>query len=103
MGSSKFYLSPNDLVYVPSAEERLSAAGIDFRNLSKDQIANIYKVVSFTGNQIFFVRHEVAAAIVNKLEFSALNKMERALDGTMIKAHCIKLNVDILGRVPAQT
>src|SRR5690606_34298236 len=98
-----FYLSPNDLVYVPSAEERLSAAGIDFRNLSKDQIANIYKVVSFTGNQIFFVRHEVAAAIVNKLEFSALNKMERALDGTMIKAHCIKLNVDILGRVPAQT
>jgi CRISPR-associated endonuclease Csn1 len=94
-----FYLSPNDLVYVPSPEERLSGTRIDFGSLSKEQIANIYKVVSFTGNQVFFVRHEVASAIVNKMEFSTLNKMERAWDGTMIKEYCIKLNVDILGRV----
>lgn len=92
-----FYLSPNDLVYVPTEDERMNASGINATNLAKKQKGNIYKVVSFTGNQIFFVQQFVATSIVNKMEFSALNKMERAIDGTMIKECCIKLNVDRLG------
>ena len=60
---------------------------------------NIYKVVSFSGNQIFFVRNEIATSIINKAEFSTLNKMERALDGIMIKESCIKLKVDRLGNI----
>jgi CRISPR-associated endonuclease Csn1 len=41
----------------------------------------------------------VANTIVDKMEFSALNKMERSITGEMIKDICIKLNVDRLGNV----
>src|SRR5690606_27122378 len=61
-----FSLSPNDLVYIPDDNE-----GFDSANFS---IQNIYKVVSFTGFQLFFIRQDVASSIVNKLEFSTLNK-----------------------------
>ncbi len=93
------HLSPNDLVYIPSEEERTDMRGIDLANLTKKQKENIYKVVSFTGNQIFFVQQSVATSIVNKAEFSSLNKMERAIDGTMIKEYCQKLNIDRLGNI----
>lgn len=94
-----FYLSPNDLVYVPTAEEQANMEQLNPLNLNKGQKNNIYKVVSFTGNQIFFVQQCVASSIVNKAEFSSLNKMERAIDGTMIKECCVKLNVDRLGNI----
>jgi len=94
-----FHLSPNDLVYVPSKDELDNIGQINYYNLSKSQKKNIYKVVSFSGNQIFFVRQEVATVIYDKNEFSSLNKMERAIDGTMIKEVCLKLNVDRLGNI----
>ena len=94
-----FSLSPNDLVYVPSAEEKISASSIDYKDFNAQHVANIYKVVSFTSYQIFFVRQDVATTIVNKAEFSPLNKMERAIDGTMIKEICSKLNVNRLGHI----
>lgn len=94
-----FYLSPNDLVYVPTEDEIQTSATIALNNTNSKQILNIYKVVSFTGNQIFFIKQEIATSIVNKLEFSSLNKMERAIDGTMIKEHCIKLKIDRLGKI----
>lgn len=94
-----FYLSPNDLVYVPTGDERQSSSNLDLTSINHKQVLNIYKVVSFTGNQVFFVKQEVAISIVNKIEFSSLNKMERAIDGTMIKEHCIKLNIDRLGNI----
>lgn len=94
-----FYLTPNDLVYVPTSEEKENFNAINLINFTKEQIQNVYKVVSFSGSQIFFVRHEIASFIVNKGEFSTLNKMERAIDGTMIKECCIKLKVDRLGNI----
>ncbi len=96
-----FQLSPNDLVYVPTEDEIEGKHLTNMQTVSKNQIANIYKVVSFTGNQIFFIRHEIATSIVNKAEFSALNKMERAIDGKMIKDICIKLTIDRLGNIHA--
>jgi len=92
-----FSLSPNDLVYVPMEGE--IAETIDFNNLSKEQKERIYKTVSFTGNQCFFVQEAVATPIVNKMEYSPLNKMERNIVGTMIKEVCIKLKVDRLGNI----
>lgn len=83
-----FSLSPNDLVYVPNEDEN------EITN-----IKNIYKVVSFSGNQMFCVKQDVASSIVNKQEFSSLNKMERSIEGTMIKEVCIKLQVDRLGNI----
>ncbi|UUV20210.1 type II CRISPR RNA-guided endonuclease Cas9 [Paenimyroides aestuarii] len=94
-----FYLSPNDLVYIPSDDELENINNIDFKNLAKEKNERIYKVVSFSGSQIFFIRQEIATSIVNKAEFSTLNKMERAVDGTMIKENCIKLKVDHLGKI----
>lgn len=94
-----FYLCPNDLVYIPSEDELDNINNIDFKNLSKEKSERIYKVVSFTGNQLFFVRQDIATSIINKSEFSTLNKMERAIDGTMIKENCIKLKVNRLGEI----
>lgn len=92
-----FHLSPNDLVYVAGPEEKFTS--IDFENLSKEQVERVYKMVSSSGTQCFFVKHDVSTPIVNKVEFSALNKTERAIDGTMIKDRCRKISIDRIGRV----
>lgn len=82
-----FSLSPNDLVCVSEWEEQVFLS------------ENIYKVVSFSGAQLFFIKHNMATSIVNKMEFSTLNKMERSVDGIMIKEVCIKLHIDRLGTI----
>ena len=92
-----FSLSPNDLVYVPVEGENIE--DIDFQNLSKEQKERIYKTVSFTGNQCFFVKQTISTSIVNKMEYSPLNKMERSITGIMVKEVCIKLKVDRLGNI----
>ena len=56
-------------------------------------------MVSFTGNQAFFISNNIATSIVDKMEFSALNKMEKSIDGFMIKSLCLKLEVDRLGKI----
>jgi CRISPR-associated endonuclease Csn1 len=90
-GEFLFSLSPNDLVYVPLNNE-------DFKNNEIDK-KNIYKCVSFSNKQVFFVKHEVAKVIHDKKEYSALNKMEKDIYGTMIKEKCWIIKVDLLGRV----
>ncbi len=94
-----FQLSPNDLVYLPAIEEIENNTLIIPEKLNKEQLKRIYKVVSFSGSQCFFIKFEVAVSIVNKAEYSALNKMEKSIDGIMIKEHCIKLNIDRLGNI----
>jgi CRISPR-associated endonuclease Csn1 len=89
-----FYLSPNDLVYVPGEEEILLG-------MIREQILvdRIYKMVSSSGTQCPFIAHRVAKSIVDKLEFTRHNKMERAISGEMIKEVCIPLKVDRLGNI----
>ena len=89
-----FWLSPNDLVYVPGEEETLHAEAI--KSLDTDRI---YKMVSSSGSQCFFINSRVSTCIVNKLEFSPLNKMERCISGEMIKEICIPIKVDRLGNI----
>ncbi len=91
---AKFILSPNDLVYVPTEEER--KAGKVNVPLDKERI---YKMVSSNKFQAFFVQERVASTIQDKFEFSPLNKMERALTGEMIKEICIPIKVDRLGNI----
>lgn len=90
----KFFLSPNDLVYVPTIEEIKD----DKINLPLD-VDRLYKMVSANKNQCFFTKEYVANSIVNKYEFSSANKMERALTGEMIKDVCIPIKVDRLGNI----
>lgn len=87
-----YVLSPGDLVYVPMRDEKpLTKSAIDSNRL--------YKVVSMTGVQFMCIHHKVASPIVNKMEYTTSNKMERALTGEMIKEVCIPIQVDRLGNI----
>lgn len=90
-----FHLSPNDLVYVPTEEELENIESIDFGRLNNQIIGRIYKVVSFTGGRLSVVPVNVSTAIVNKVEYTQLNKIEL----TKEKDVCIKLQVDRLGNI----
>ena len=87
-----FILSPNDLVYLPTQEELKDGIKVLDRK-------RIYKMVSCTGTACFFVDEKVAKVIIDKMEFSSLNKAERAITGEMIKETCLPLKVDRLGNI----
>ncbi|MNK39233.1 CRISPR-associated endonuclease Cas9 [compost metagenome] len=93
----KFHLSPNDLVYIPDNKNESDQS--DFNNLDKQQINNLYKMVSSSTYQCFFIRNDVSTSIVNKIEFSSLNKMEKTIEGIMIKESCIKVRINRLGNI----
>lgn len=99
LGQFIFSLSPNDLVFVPTDDEILNPNFVNISNLTNEQVSRIYKMVSCTGARGFFIKSNVATSIYNKVEFSALNKMERDIEGVMIKERCWKLEVDRLGNV----
>ena len=85
-----FILSPNDLIYLPSSEQN--------QNIEIN-CNRIYKAVSFNKKQCFCIPYNVATPIVNKVEFTSSNKMERAITGEMIKETCIPIKVDRLGNI----
>ncbi|MBP5326487.1 MAG: type II CRISPR RNA-guided endonuclease Cas9 [Bacteroidales bacterium] len=85
-----YILSPGDLVYVPE-EKRNNTDTID--------TSRIYKTVSMTGNQCFFLPYSVASIIYQNTEFEAKNKIGKALTGEMIKEVCIPIQVDRLGNI----
>lgn len=85
-------LSPGDLVYVPTEEEQQN--GIDNINVQR-----IYKMVSCTGKKCHFLLYTVASVVLPGKEFEAMNKMERALTGEMIKEVCIPVQIDRLGNI----
>jgi CRISPR-associated endonuclease Csn1 len=91
-----FSLSPNDLVYVPTKEEIESQVPVNVDNVHPSRV---YKMVSSSGNQCFFVPNNVASPIMQTTELGANNKSERSWDGTMIKQHGIKITIDRIGRV----
>jgi CRISPR-associated endonuclease Csn1 len=94
-----FVLSPNDLVYIPTLEEQENPHHVNFENLTKEQVDRVYKMVSFSGNQAFFILNSIATSIVDKKEFSVLNKMEKDINGNMIKSICWKLKINRLGKI----
>lgn len=89
-----FVLSPGDLVYLPTAEER--ASGVVSLPLNSDRI---YKMVKATGRACKFRPYAVAQIIVDQVEYEKNNCMERALSGEMVKDHCLPLKVDRLGKI----
>lgn len=89
-----FFLSPNDLVYLAD-----STSSFDLHELTNNQKMNVYKVVSFTGNRLYAVPCCVAKSIVDKSEYSQLNKIEFTDDKLSIKENCNKIYIDRLGNV----
>jgi CRISPR-associated endonuclease Csn1 len=94
-----FHLSPNDLVYIPNEEELVNSNSIKPEQLNKDQLNRVFKVVSFSGSRLYAVPCSVATSIVDKVEFTQLNKLEFSLEKVSIREHCIKLNSDRLGNL----
>lgn len=89
-----FVLSPNDLVYVPTVEELRT--GKVSMPINRDRI---YKMVSSSSYQCFFVKETVSSPIQDQKEFSSMNKMERAITDEMIKDICVPLTVNRLGKI----
>lgn len=112
-----FYLSPNDLVYVPTEEERETSSLIDFCNLMKEQKSRIYKFTDGSGVMANFIPARIASVLfnVNKEKQNKLgvsfpiqneigvgsqgSKNENSITGEQIKSICIKLKVDRLGNI----
>lgn len=110
----KFYLNPNDLVYIPTVDQIENNYP-----LSPDDIdrSRIYRFVDSSGTTANFVPASVATTILdmNKKEQqkaglnfpiqneigigSAQSKNQKATTGEMIKEICIKLKIDRLGNV----
>ncbi|TBR19487.1 MAG: type II CRISPR RNA-guided endonuclease Cas9 [Chitinophagaceae bacterium] len=112
-----FYLSPNDLVYVPTIEEKENLKMPDFGNFNKEQRERIYKFTDCSGVMANFIHSNIANALfnINKdkqkksgMDFPIQNeigvgsqgsKNERAFTGETIKNICIKLKIDRLGNI----
>lgn len=90
----KFILSPNDLVYVPTKEE-IQNENIVYP-LDKTRI---YKMVSCTGNRLYVIPYYIANMIIDKGEFTQLNKVEFTDEKQSIKEICIPIQIDRLGNV----
>jgi CRISPR-associated endonuclease Csn1 len=103
-------LSPLDLIYIPTDEERENPEQIDFNNLSLKQIERLYNVNDFSGLTCYFTPNRFAKAILQKevdLKYNdkkkklagSFDSKTASLDGSSIKESCIKLKVDRLGNV----
>ncbi len=86
-----FHLSPNDLVYIP--EEGENARQKIFFDKDSEHIHKIYKIVSFTGSRLSAIPVNVSSVIVNKVEYTQLNKIEL----TKEKESMFKIKIDRLG------
>ncbi len=104
-----FHLSPNDLVYIPTADELANNAKIDFENLPIEQRNRIYNVNDFSAT-CYFSPNSIAKAIAPKevdLSFDevknkttgSFDTKTASLEGMQIKDFCIKLKIDRLGNI----
>lgn len=95
-GYKTIILSPNDLVYVPEVDENINSIDWTIKQNISDRI---YKVVSFSKTQCFFIPHFVSSPLIETTELGHNNKSEKTWDGIMIKNVCIKINIDRLGNI----
>lgn len=101
-----FDLSPNDLVYVPEADENIDG-NFNLSNLNNEQIKRIYKVEKTSGVECYFVRQDIAYLIKQydaktKIgELESQNKLQVTMTDDRIKIVdvCLKINCDRLGNI----
>ena len=104
-----FYLSPNDLVYVPTEEELINQSPIDFSNLSKEQKKRCYNVNDFSSTCYFTPNYTAKAIAPKEVDMSydsqkskiigSFDTKTASIEGIQIKDVCVKLKVDRLGNI----
>ncbi|NVO12286.1 MAG: type II CRISPR RNA-guided endonuclease Cas9 [Bacteroidales bacterium] len=90
-----FWLSPNDLVYVPTQEEITNGCNIN----SITDKGRIYKMVSCSSYVADFIPAFVANSILQAIELGSNNKSQRAWTNEIIKEICLPIKVDRLGNI----
>lgn len=104
-GQFLFALSPGDLVYVPTDEEWETKTLPSFSHMKPEVAKRVCIMEKASGNRCYFQFQTVSSLIANYdikspvAEFGSQNKFEKLDDGTGIKEHCIKLNVNALGLI----
>ncbi|TAL60953.1 MAG: type II CRISPR RNA-guided endonuclease Cas9, partial [Bacteroidetes bacterium] len=104
-----FYLSPNDLVYVPTEEETINQSSIGFTNLSYEQKKRLYNVNDFSSTCYFTPNHVAKAIAPKEIDLNYDKKKNKttgsfdtktaSIEGIQIKDVCIPLKVDRLGNI----
>ncbi len=104
-----FYLSPNDLVYVPTEEETINQSPIDFNNLSYEQKKRLYNVNDFSSTCYFTPNHVAKAIAPKEIDLNydkqknkttgSFDTKTASIEGIQIKDVCIPLKVDRLGNI----
>ncbi|MEA3318210.1 MAG: hypothetical protein U9R54_09655, partial [Bacteroidota bacterium] len=94
-----FYLSPNDLVYVPTVDEQENINSIDFNNLSIKQKNRIFVVNNFTGGTSYYTPNRFAKNIGPKELDTSFDSKQSKFEKKFIKDNCIKLKVSRLGQI----
>lgn len=108
-----FYVSPNDLVYLPTPDE-LSDGHINFENIDTDRV---YRFVDSSGSTANFVPSRIANIIYHLKKDvaekfckgdviqdelglgSPQSKNQKAITGEMVKDLCIPLVVNRIGEI----
>jgi hypothetical protein len=98
-----FTLKQGDYVYLPSANEDVifdqsSPFYNQYWNDKKSRSSNIYIVQKYSGNEIYFIKHNIAKSIKKGLEFGSQDCYQK-INNISIKDHCIKIELDRLGNV----
>ena len=87
-----FILSPNDLVYLPTEDDLKNGINVIDRK-------RIYKIVSSTGSRLYAIPYYIAKCIIDKIEFTQLNKVEFTDSKESIKDACVPVKVNRLGNI----
>ncbi len=97
-----FTLKQGDPIYLPFEGEIIpeqnSPFFMAFWNEKSVRSKNIHYVIKFSGNEIYFLQHNIAEPIVKGKEFESQNAYQ-IINGISIKQKCIKIIIDRLGNI----
>lgn len=98
-----FTLKQGDFVYMPIEGEdtildKTSSLFQSFWSDTTERSKNIYIVQKFSGNEIYFLKHNIAAPIKKGIEFGSQDAYQN-IGGISIKDFCWKIQFDRLGNI----
>lgn len=97
-----FSLKKLDMVYLPKEGEEVvldkESSSYDSYWKNPMRLDNIYVVTKFSGSEIYFIKHNIAMVLENKVELDSQN-MIQTLKGRKIIEYCYPVFLDRLGNI----